>query len=172
MPNHKFNLKIMKQNPIHLLIILVAMLTGCVGNNVLKLHKMPNYRANSPLIMFMDFKVVKSGENSEKVTLNNAILGVGEMRPQDMHPETSIQLKAVLKGTNDEVLGEWYLDHPLYKIVEVMNETGKPERVKLDLPEGIVSLRFQQNPQQKNLELYRVEADKTSHKIFNVDLKP
>ena len=162
----------MKKETVFPIIALVVMLTGCVGTNVVKLHKLPNYQANSPLIVFLDFKISKASGNTDKVTINNAIVGVGEMRPQDTHSENPIQIKAVLKATDGAILGEWFFDHPLHREVEVSNEKGAIERKKVEVEEGIINLRFQQNPMQQSVELYRIGADKSIQKIFNLELKP
>lgn len=156
----------------YLLSVLSSLMLGCVNSHTLQMHELINYRANTPQMAFMDFKITKSRANKEKVTLSNAILGTGEMRAVVVQPETSVQIKAVLKGDNGKVLGEWFLDHPLYRQFEIMNENGKPERRQLDMKEGLVSLRFQQNELQKYLELYRIDENKKSNKIFNVLLKP
>ena len=163
------NLKTLKP---YLSGLLSSLLFGCVSSQSLQMHELLNYRANTPQIVFMDFKITKSGTDGEKVTLHNAILGTGELRPMAVQPATPVQIKAVLKGTTGQVLGEWLLEHPLYRQFEVMNQNGTPERRELDMKEGIASLRFQQNELQKNLELYRIDENKKSTKIFNVLLKP
>lgn len=153
-------------------IVTSMVFLSCASSRTIQLHELPNYQAQVPQIVFMDFKIIKSGNSNEKINLVNAIVGTGEMRAVTTQPETVVQIKAVLKGLDNKVLIEWLLDHPLYQQFEVMSENGQPERRKLDINEAVFSLRFQQNPQQQNLELYRVEADKKIRKIFNVILKP
>jgi len=158
--------------PIYFSGIVSMLLSGCVGSHTIQLHELPNYQANVPQIVFMDFKITKSTNNDEKVILSNAIIGTGEMRAVTTQPETAVQIKVVLKGPENKVLSEWFLDHPLHRQFEVMSENGQLERRELDRNEAIFSLRFQQNTQQQNVELYRVEADKKVRKIFNIILKP
>jgi hypothetical protein len=150
----------------------IAIMCSCAGTNTLRIHNLANYQKNSPLIVFMDFKITKVGE-ADNVVMSNAILGVGEMRP--IMPETTseIKVKVVLKGDNDETIDEWLVDYPINRSVEVMDEkSGKIERKNLENQEGTLNIKFQQSPKHKSLELYRIDTDKKSTKIFNISLNP
>ena len=145
---------------------------SCASTNTLKIHNLPNYQKNSPLIVFMDFKITKVGE-ADNVVMSNAILGVGEMRPNMAGTTSEIKIKVVLKGDNDETIDEWLVDYPINRSVELMDEkSGKIERKNLENQEGMLNVKFQQNAKHKNLELYRIDTDKKSTKIFNISLKP
>jgi hypothetical protein len=124
------------------------------------------------MIVFLDFKITKVGE-ADNVVMSNAILGVGEMRPNMIESTSEIKVKVVLKGDNDETIDEWLVDYPINRSVELMDEkSGKIERKNLENQEGTVNVKFQQNAKHKSLELYRIEPDKKSTKIFNISLKP
>jgi hypothetical protein len=145
---------------------------SCVGTNTLKIHNLTNYQKNSPLIVFLDFKITRVGE-TDNVVMSNAILGVGEMRPITSETTSEIKVKVILKGDNDETIDEWLLDYPINRSVEVMDEkSGKIERKNLENQEGTLNVKFQQNTKHKSLELYRIDTDKKSTKIFNISLKP
>jgi hypothetical protein len=150
----------------------IALLCSCVSTNTLKIHNLANYQKNSPLIVFMDFKITKVGE-ADNVVMSNAILGVGEMRPNMAEATSEIKIKVVLKGNNDETIDEWLVDYPINRSVEIMDEkSGKIERKNLENQEGTLNVKFQQNPKHKDLELYRIDTDKKITQIFNISLKP
>jgi hypothetical protein len=145
---------------------------SCAGSNTLKIHNLANYQKNSPLIVFLDFKITKVGE-TDNVVMSNAILGVGEMRPNTPETTSEIKVKVVLKGDNDETIDEWLVDYPINRSVEVMDEkSGKIERKNLENQVGTVNIKFQQSPKHKILELYRIDTDKKSTKIFTISLNP
>ena len=148
------------------------LISNCASTNTLKIHNLPNYQKNSPLIVFMDFKITKVGE-TDNVVMSNAILGVGEMRANMVEPTSEIKIKVILKGENDETIDEWLVDYPINRSVELMDEkSGKIERKNLENQEGTLNIKFQQSPKHKMLELYRIDTDKKSTKIFNLSLKP
>lgn len=150
----------------------IFLMCSCASTNTLKIHNLPNYQKDSPLIVFMDFKITKVGE-ADNVVMSNAILGVGEMRPNMPETTSEIKIKVVLKGDNDETIEEWLVDYPINRSVELMDEkSGKIERKNLENQEGTVNVKFQQSPKHKSLELYRIDTDKKSTKIFNISLKP
>ena len=160
----------MKNTLIYAMCILLT--CSCASTNTLKIHNLVNYQKNSPLIVFLDFKITKVGE-IDNVVMSNAILGVGEMRPNMAETTSEIKVKVVLKGDNDETIDEWLVDYPINRSVEVMDEkSGKIERKNLENQEGTVNVKFQQNAKHKNLELYRIDTDKKSTKFFNISLKP
>jgi hypothetical protein len=137
---------------------------SCASTNTLKIHNLANYQKNSPLIVFLDFKITKVGEADNVV---------GEMRQNMVQTTSQIKVKVVLKGDNDETVDEWLVDYPINRSVEIMDEkSGKIERKNLENLEGTVNVKFQQNAKHKSLELYRIDTDKKSAKIFNISLKP
>jgi hypothetical protein len=132
----------------------ITFMCSCASTNTLKIHNLANYQKNSPLIVFLDFKITKVGE-ADNVVMSNA------------------KVKVVLKGDNDETVDEWLVDYPINRSVEVMDEkSGKIERKNLENQEGTVNVKFQQNAKQKVLELYRIDTDNQRTKIFNISLKP
>jgi hypothetical protein len=153
-------------------VMCIALTCSCASTNTLKIHNLANYQKNSPMIVFLDFKITKVGE-ADNVVMSNAILGVGEMRPNMIESTSEIKVKVVLKGDNDETIDEWLVDYPINRSVELMDEkSGKIERKNLENLEGTVNVKFQQNAKHKSFELYRIEPDKKSTKIFNISLKP
>ena len=155
-----------------LFVMSILLISNCASTSTLKIHNLPNYQKNSPLIVFMDFKITKVGE-TDNVVMSNAILGVGEMRANMVEPTSEIKIKVVLKGDNDETIDEWLVDYPINRSVEIMDEkSGKIERKNLENQEGTLNIKFQQSPKHKMLELYRIDTDKKSTKIFNLSLKP
>ncbi|GAA4467177.1 hypothetical protein GCM10023189_50330 [Nibrella saemangeumensis] len=155
-----------------LLFFLILTAWRCGASRSVNLHELPNYQTQAPQIVFLDLKVKKGAGDTETVTLDNAILGKGEIRRQLTMATSAVQIRTVAVDSAGRTVETWHVDHPLHREVEVASPGGQMERRKLAVDEGVFSLRFQADPRIQKLVFYRVEAGKKPKVLYTLRLKP
>lgn len=166
----------MSNSPKHFVCLLLVTLlfVACSTNKPLRVHDLPNYDASAPhQILFLDFTLSKPDpENAEQVTLDNAILGNGELKNMGESVRTPYQIKLLRHFKNNKPAEEEYFEHPLYRQLEVASQDGSMERRATTFQSAPFSLRLQYSPELDKIELYSIAPNQKEQKIYTSPIRP
>ena len=158
--------------PAALLIVGLWAGVACRSAQKLYLQTLPNYTANQPTIIFLDFEFESTPQpHKSNVTLANAIAGRGQMKTIEPFSNSNRQVEIVFRNSSDEAIRAVQYDHPLYRIVEYPTE-GKSFRVRgLSLGKSNLSIRFARQSNLVALDMYSL-IDNKRRKLYTLQFIP
>ena len=157
--------------PLWLSFVLVA----ChPSRQTLRLHELPNYRANAPQqLLFLDFAIHRAGaDQPERVALTNAIVGQGERKVWARAAHSPCQIRFERVFTDNRPAETDSVAHPLFQTLELPDTDGTLSRRPMQADSGHVSVRLPYVTALTRINLYSVTPDRGTRRMHTIRLKP
>ncbi len=121
--------------------------------------------------LFLNFSIALQDEDSSYVVqLDTAIVKNVKIKSVPAHHPANDLLEYRLLDEHGNELYINYLENPLSKSVEVVNEQGHFERIKVTAKKGEFSLRTTVTPEVTYVEINRFKVDRKSKNLIKIDI--
>jgi len=151
------------------LVGLVFLIASCAVSNAPTEIKTKRIENNESNIVFVVFKI-KKGQQKSTIEIVSQNISHGKIKKQlqeTVDPNKSLTIEV---NTSDEVAQINKMNHPLYKNVEYLNETGKLERKEVELEEDTFFIRFQSKGGSTTLKIKEKLKDSPENEIATFKL--
>ncbi|MGJ8549704.1 hypothetical protein [Winogradskyella wichelsiae] len=153
-------MKIYKSIKMTYLFVLLISLLSCASTQQLVTDKAPE--KPQAKLLFLNFEIVKLND-TKSVSIINQITADGQQkrnRNKDISG-TIGDLECVLLDKDYNQLETYYIENPLHKIIEFINDSGDLEKKILDLDRSEFSLKLQQNPHAEYIIINEITTEGT-----------
>jgi hypothetical protein len=162
-------------NKISILVMLalgIGLISCKTAESTLTMENVRNYNRDAAShILFLDFKLTKRNDQTETVTLVNAVSGSGKIKNMAIPVHSACQISVIPRYSVGRLEVPLVFEHPLYRSVEVPSQDGKLTKQDLHADEGTLSVRIQTEKGLEKLELYSLTPEKGNVKIYTLNLK-
>ena len=112
--------------------------------------------AETAKIGFYNYHISKSAEQLIQVKFIDKIIVNGKLKKDGSVNSNSQKnnLKLIQKDSNNRPLDSIYIENPLSKIVEYVNDDGEFEKRTINLDQAEFSVRLQLNPKTTEIVIY------------------